>query len=365
MLGILLKNADGEDATTGGEAMGRSSALADAFVVAVRIASEHSSSIEEIEAHSKVQEVLGHISKRLAANQQIQYLTERRSIWPLLSAGALARSIPVDTVTVTNLAKDAIDTFTQRLKNGRNEHSIEKKSIKELLLELESNTIANAKDFYLELGEEMPESLFVLPPATDEQISALESKLKTKLPADYKEFLKLSNGFGRAWNGYFLDPALNDVDEIDWAEMYTADAPIELHETPTGCFDLETKDNGWPTYEKALQLGTEDLFDFWFLPPQEAAKALKAYKEALKSPEMPEDQRVQTLKIIDSKYGSWEALEKLEWDVVELSDGVNVSFGSFTQFLQEKVKSSAAGCWQGEGQIEEACFSYGCKPGGN
>ncbi|KAH7150145.1 hypothetical protein B0J13DRAFT_660955 [Dactylonectria estremocensis] len=341
MLDMLLQCAVGEDATTGGAAMERSSALADASVIAVRIASEHSSAIEKIETHSKVQEVLGHISKRLAANQQIQYLTERRSIWPLFSTGALARSIPVDTVKVNNLAKDAIETYTQRFKN-------------ELLLEMEKNTIASIKSHPEELGEEVPESIFVLPPATDDEISALERKLETKLPADYKEFLKVSNGFGRTWNGYYLDSALDGVDDIDWAEMITDNAIIQLHEPPNGVFDLQFAIDEWPCYKKALQLGSEDVFEFWILPPQETARAIGAYKKALESPEVLEDKRIETMKITDSKYGSWEAFEKLD-----------SSYGTFTKFLQEKVKISAMGCWEGEGQIEQACFSYSCKPDDN
>ncbi|KAH7017251.1 hypothetical protein EDB80DRAFT_704455 [Ilyonectria destructans] len=365
-LETLLKHADGEDATTGGGAMQRSSTLADALVVAIRIASEHASSLEGIENHEKVQEVLGHISKRLSANQQIQYLTERRSIWPLLLSGALSRSIPVDTNKVNALAKDVIDTFTERLKNGRKAHPVETKSIKELLIELERNTVANVERDALEFGGEVPESLFIFPPATDGQVSALEHKLNTKLPNDYKEFLKLSNGFGRTWNGYYLDPPLDGVDDIDWADVYTEDAPIALHETPTGNFDLDLSEEGeWPIYEKALQLGTEDIFDYWFLPPQETKKALEAYREVLKTPEVSEEKKTQTIKLITSKYRSWEAFEKLEWVVVEMSHGEDTSCGSFTQFLQEKVNRSAKGMWQGEGEIEEGCFSYSCKPSGN
>lgn len=59
----LLKHAENCDASTGGEAMQRNNALADALVMAIRLASKHGSSIKETKADVKVQEVLSHASK--------------------------------------------------------------------------------------------------------------------------------------------------------------------------------------------------------------------------------------------------------------------------------------------------------------
>src|SRR3954467_5085835 len=51
------------------------------------------------------------------------------------------------------------------------------------------------------------------PPASDEQIVAAEARLKIPLPPSYKEFLRVSNGWGRT------SPAIDRVwgtEEIGW-----------------------------------------------------------------------------------------------------------------------------------------------------
>ncbi|KAH6880389.1 hypothetical protein B0T10DRAFT_495339 [Thelonectria olida] len=359
----LLKLA--EPADPSGDApmrVNRSGALGDALSVAIRLASEHTSSMQDIEADARVQEVLGLIFKRMHERQVIQYVSERRANWPLLATGALARKIPVDMAKVEALATDVLETFADRFKNGRKAHVGENKSIRELLEELERNTKKNSVDHYAEIGSPIPESLF-RPPATDEQILALEHRFETTLPDDYKEFLKISNGFGRTWNGYYLDPPLFAVDDVDWAGVYVDGLPVELHDTPTGNMDLELPGGReWPSYEKLLELGSEDVLDVWFLPPRETKKVLAAYKEALDSPDTPELVKRQTRKQITSRFGSWEAFQNLEWVAMERHDIESVACGSFTQFLGERLRKSAMGVWQGEGERTSACFAYSCMP---
>jgi hypothetical protein len=50
------------------------------------------------------------------------------------------------------------------------------------------------------------------PPATDQQIADLEKQLKIVLPADYKDFLKVSNGFAGTVNNFVVD--IDPVDKI-------------------------------------------------------------------------------------------------------------------------------------------------------
>jgi cell wall assembly regulator SMI1 len=49
-------------------------------------------------------------------------------------------------------------------------------------------------------------------PATDEQILKLENQLQIKLPGDYKEFLKVTNGFAGTVNEFAVD--FDPVDKI-------------------------------------------------------------------------------------------------------------------------------------------------------
>ena len=360
-LETLLTHAADEpfsDGTTGGAAMERSAALADALSLAIKLASQDSSSLEEIERDPKVQETLGLISKRLQAHQQIEYVTERRNVWPLLSSGALARKVPVDQAKVS---KEAIETFTERLKCGRKQDSTEQKSILDLLNELEHNTTTNGMSFYIEADGEVPETFFRLPPASDQQIADLEKKLDVTLPEDYKEFLKTSNGFGGTWNGFYADPPLNPVHEVDWTEPYSEELPIELHETPTGNMDIPCamgrEWNEWPLYEKVLQIGQEDVFAVWMLPPPETKKVVDAYNEAMGHPQVPEDMKRETRNLIASKYGSWEEFENMSWVVVEMDEGRGHAHGSFKKFLEEKVRNSAT-----VSEREERSFAHSCRP---
>ncbi|KAH7267982.1 hypothetical protein MRS44_011735 [Fusarium solani] len=360
-LGVLLETAKDSDASSGGAAMERSNALATALAMAIRLASQHTSSIEEIEADPKVQKALGYIAVRMHGNQAISRLTEHRTNWRLLSTGALARKIPVAMTKVEAFGQEVIATFTERLKNGRHPHPREKKSIRELLDELDRNTRANGTSQYEAMGEEVPESLFVLPPATDEQISALECRLDTVLPDDYKEFFKISNGFGGTWNGYYLEPPLHGVDDVEWAEFYGDILPMELHESPTGNLDLDLPgEREWPTYGRPIELGSEDVLQAQFIPPHDTKRAIEAYKESLESPETPDAVKQHTRKLIASKYGSWEAFEKLEWVAMDQHDTESVAYGTFTQFLQERVQKSEMGTWQGQGERDRGSFAYSC-----
>ncbi|KAI8663910.1 SMI1-KNR4 domain-containing protein [Fusarium keratoplasticum] len=360
-LGVLLETAKDSDASSGGAAMERSNALATALAMAIRLASRHTSSIEEIEADPKVQKALGYIAVRMHGNQAINRLTEHRTNWRLLSTGALARKIPVDMTKVEAFGQEVIATFTERLKNGRHAHPREKKSIRELLDELNRNTRANGTSEYEAMGEEVPESLFVLPPATDEQISALERRLDIVLPDDYEEFFKISNGFGGTWNGYYLEPPLHGVDDVEWAEFYGDILPIELHESPTGNLDLDLPGGReWPTYGRPIELGSEDVLQAQFIPPHDTRRAIEAYKECLESPETPDAVKQHTRKLIASKYGSWEAFEKLEWVAMDQHDTESVAYGTFTQFLQERVQKSEMGKWEGQGERDRGSFAYSC-----
>jgi hypothetical protein len=51
------------------------------------------------------------------------------------------------------------------------------------------------------------------PPATEDQIIQAETRLKTRLPSSYREFLKVSNGWHKP---SILINHLSPVEEIDW-----------------------------------------------------------------------------------------------------------------------------------------------------
>ena len=61
------------------------------------------------------------------------------------------------------------------------------------------------------------------PPATDEQIAELESQLQIELPNDYKEFLKVTNGFAGTVNEFVVD-----FDPVDKSYQSTQDTCAEF-----------------------------------------------------------------------------------------------------------------------------------------
>ncbi|KAF4944213.1 hypothetical protein FSARC_14728 [Fusarium sarcochroum] len=350
------ENCDGMD---GRPAMTRSAALADALAIAIDMASEDNPDIQEIEKDKKVQKVLDRISRRMHSHHAAKCLTERRINWSLLATGALARKIPVDLAKLDAFSEEVIATFKNRFEKGRQLHE---GSIKELLIELDRNTRNNSDASQYQM-EPVPETLFSAP-ATDEQILAVERKLDIQLPDDYREYLKISNGFGGEglWNGYHLVAPLFGTDDLEWEEGF--DIPIELHESVTAGWDLSFPDDlEWPSYEKELLLfGRSDIFAVYFIPPDLTKKVLEAYSEAFSSSDISNDLKQQIHKSIASQYGSWDEFQKLEWVAVSMDEGWPTAHGTFTQFLQDKVRESSRADSEGEAVSRWGSIAYSCMP---
>ncbi|KAJ4258255.1 hypothetical protein NW762_008404 [Fusarium torreyae] len=333
----------------------------DALAIAVRLTSKQTSDVQEVEKDSKVQEALGLISDRLHKPRTIGYLAGRHEICPLLSTGALARKLPIDKDKIHAFGKEVVETFSERFTNGRKSHESESLSTKDLLLELERNTKANSTSHYEEMGDPIPETLFVQPPATDEQISNLEKRLEVTLPDDYKEFLKLSNGFGGTWNGYHPDPPLFGVDDVEWDDPDLAIPYLELHESISGTFDLELSERKeWPDSGQTVKIGYEDVLSVHLIPPKQTKNILEAYQEAMDGLATSDAMKQQALKTVKSRYGSWEELQKLEWSAVEQHDSDTLPYGTFRMLLEERLRKSMNEPYTEEGGKEKETFAYSC-----
>ncbi|KAH7141668.1 hypothetical protein EDB81DRAFT_869740 [Dactylonectria macrodidyma] len=295
----------------------RSAALADALSTAITLASNKTSDLDEIQNDSKVQEVLKLIAGNLHKRQTISYLAGRHELCKLLSTGAVARKVPVDKDRLDALGKDVIATFTEQL-----------------LLEVERNTKANSMSLWEEKGKPVPETLFVLPPATDEQILALEKRLHVTLPDDYKEFLKITNGFGGTWNGFHLDPLLCGVDDVRWTDPGLETPYLEFHESISGTVELNLPDGRvWPDSGPTVEIGSEDVLSNLL---------------AMDGWDTPENAKKQALRVIESRYGSFEKMQKLEWAAIERHDSDTLPCGTFRQFLEQRLRRSANGPYPDE-----------------
>lgn len=345
---------------------GGSSVVVDALCTAMRLASKHIEDLQEIKSDSRVQEALELISKNLHRKRIIKSLVARHELCGILSAGELAQKVPVDKAKLEAAGKEVIATFSERFTKGRKKHDIESKPMKEVLLELERYTKANGTSHWDAMEESVPETLFVLPPATDEQVSSLEKKLGITLPDDYKDFLKISNGFGGTWNGYHLDNPLYGVDDVSWARESFEVPYVELHNSISGIIELRINDISkpeWPSSGRAVEIGSLDVLSTLLITPKNTKVILDAYQEALDDPRNTDDAKKQTLKSIEARYGSLEEMKKLDWAVIEQHDSETLPSGTFRQCLEERLRRAKSGPNLYGTEKELGGIAYSCKAG--
>lgn len=342
----------------------RSFAAVNALSTAVKLASRQTDDIQEIKNQLRVQEILEIIAKNLEKKRMVSLLVGRHELCALLCTGELARKVPVDHARLKAAGKELIDTFFKRFSSGRKKDEIESKPLKEVLLQLERETKTNAVDHWAEVKEPIPETLFVLPAATEEQISSLEKKLNITLPDDYKEFLKLSNGFGRTWNGYHLDNPLFGVESVCWVDE-TLDIPyVEFHDSIRGVLELTVGDKPrleWPSSGPTVQVGAWDVLNTLLIPPKGTRTILDAYQEALEDPRAPEDAKRQVLKSIEARYGSLEEMKKLEWAAIERHDSETLPCGTFRQCLEERLRRAKKRDVPYDMERELGGIAYSCR----
>jgi cell wall assembly regulator SMI1 len=66
-------------------------------------------------------------------------------------------------------------------------------------------------------------------PATEQEIMAAEVKLGIKLPDDYKDFLRITNGFSAPTD---IEPTFRSLDKIDWLKNTDPDLINVFHILP-------------------------------------------------------------------------------------------------------------------------------------
>lgn len=257
--------------------------------------------------------------------------------------------IPEDPNAAAELSQRVIGAFTLRFQQDRQPHMHEGKPIEQLLNVINKNTKTNSRKHYDEAGWDMPESFYVNPPATEDEIGDLERRIGLALPDDFKCFLRISNGFGPTWDGILLQPKINQAKDIGWGDDNVLGGgilPMEFHDEPSGLVDMARSMgrewDDWPKPERSLLLGQEDVMHVWMLPPDQTKKVIEAYNEAMNHPVVSDDKKKQTHNFIASKFGSWQCFEVLDWVVVEELEGESTVYGSFTTYLERRAFQSEA-----------------------
>ncbi|KAF5694402.1 hypothetical protein FDENT_1269 [Fusarium denticulatum] len=336
------------------------SGLADALASAFRLAWKQTPDLEEVQNNSRVQEVLELLARNLYKRGIISRLAGRHDLSGLLATGVLAQKVPVDKKKIEALGKDVVATFAERFSKGRKPRDIESKPMKDVLLELERNTKPKSLGYWEEMEQDPPATLFNLPPATDEQISSLEKRLKVTLPDDYKEFLKITNGFGGTWNGFHLDPPLHSVDDVEWSDPLF-DPLVQFHESISGVFKLDLPESDdWPSSGPNIEIGREDVLGILLLTPDCTKEVLEAYDTAFKGSDTSEDDKKQEMKIIEAHYGSYDNMKKLDWATIEFHDSEDIPCGTFRQFLENRLRRTTTVGYPDENSKEAGSLAYSC-----
>lgn len=349
-------------------------ALVMALSLAVQQLTSAGKVLGEIEQDDEVQEILEKIEIRMSMGVAVRPLMEHRNLWPLLMFGAMRRKIGVDENKMAMLSQEVVFAHMERFGRGRQPSILEGFSIPELVQTINDNTQrCMQKD-----GLEVPQSIIREPPPDiNERIRALEERVGEKLPEDYKEFLRTSNGLGEPWGRYFIGTALYGVDEIRWAEVeFLEDAPLVFHEEPSGRGSISWESGRWPVWKetRALALSCHP-FRPWstlLIPPSETRKVFEAYAYLLYPPVVDgEEEDTSYLltedgdpdmiaKVLEAKFGDWQEqyLNNDGWLVMRdnlMINGHPFAFGSFRTYLEGLADESK------DVQEQGGWFSYKCQ----
>jgi hypothetical protein len=278
-------------------------------------------------------------------------------IWKLLAKVKLGEALSVYESDVDAYVQEGCALIKQRSTQGP-ARSYASKTVNELVQSLDEAIHADRQDDGV--GEDDPPSLLA-PGATEAQLTALEERLATpleadgdekwvmlpwgKLPEDYKDFLRASNGFPA--DGSLFSPAdeVAPDDELvpdcDWLHdmeytlfpddreyIHGSDPDQELDNIPLGeytCFTIGTGDR-----EGVVTL----------IPPNSVRPIVerfeKAYAEANE-----QIKRVYERAALDL-YGGLANLRKLEWLCLEFQHSAYEQriWGGLRPYLEEYVKRS-------------------------
>lgn len=285
----------------------------------------------------------------------IDALVVVEQLWPYYMRGLLADAVGISAEELKSKGEKLVKAFSARLSRGYTpvENPLESKTLKELLEVGEKNTLTGpGEQHWEEMGGGAPETLFKQP-ATTEEISDLESRLKVNLPQDYKEFLGITNGFGSGddmqdgvFNGYFPDPELFATDKVAWLSDAWIALPFEMLKIPREIEDpyrkpSEAWDTAMPTLDRVVHIGKRDIDDVWLVPPELVQKAKSAYLEMLENGDGMHKKILQ--RAMKDFAGSMEQFMELEWCCIKSSSGgaaTTTVFSSFRSYLEDVVEDS-------------------------
>ena len=298
---------------------------------------------------------------------ETQPAIESRQAWKLYKSGALRQQLDIDEAALATFAKDFENALAERLSNGRARPRANT-YMQELLEAVEYNTNNNAEA--REVNPEPLETTLFHSPAIDSQIEEAETRLNTTLPADYKTFLRLSNGFGSPWGHPLGDlrTPLRPVDKLRWLDSAEEDYFTDL------TLDLPTRWDKWPfappptkkayacnevtehfLIGRALEIGTQEIDNMWLLPPSTVTPIKDAVTKMLNDETLGEREKNSVRVAIRDFAGSEEEWEEMEWACVTWASGGVAAmyvYSGFRAWLEDVVEKGTVGL-NGEEEKEQ------------
>ena len=287
----------------------------------------------------------------------VDMLSEAEHLWPYYIRGLIADAMGISQETVTKKAEAALHAFVDRLTNGPTTSELKGKSMRDLLQAASDMTLdgAGAKYWEEEDGVTKPDNMF-RNAATEDGISKLEEKLGIALPEDYKSFLRITDGFGSEetesgiYNGYFTDPPLKSVEDVEWSSeeyfIYPIE-PLEISREVEELAPLDPESESWrtwgsrlPSLSRVLLIGTCDTDNVALIEPREFDRARKVYKDMYADAKTTKHKR-QLDRAVAEFCGNWENFEKIDWACAEWNDSELSIFQSFRAYLEDSIESGS------------------------
>jgi hypothetical protein len=237
------------------------------------------------------------------------FIAHSPEAWKQLREKKLAEELGIK--DVDDYIGEGLKTLQQRFTTGPT--SLDK-SIPELVKFMNENYVATQAGDPSEADGDEAAPSYLMSPASADDIQELEERIGFTLPDDYKEFLRVSNGFSEKHDPLDASGIFYGSSCVDWDEFIEdTQQGIELLPYPYTAIDLMDTFE-WPKAQ-AVSLGAGgDEGQIWLFEPENVKKALEEFERGYKN--APEkDKRVFERGALDL-YGGLEEMRKLEWVVI-------------------------------------------------
>ncbi|KAF2651822.1 hypothetical protein K491DRAFT_696127 [Lophiostoma macrostomum CBS 122681] len=290
-------------------------------------------------------------------NRLYDEVPKLRYAWRLLATGVLRGKLGVDEKSLERKGEDAIAAIDKRLRDGPIRRPLESKTIDELIDIIDKNLYdeeydreVSAKARATGTGPKpagrQPQlglrNLLRKPPATGDEISAVEKSIGMELPDDYKAFLRTSNGFAEHNQIHYID-VIAGTDTLAWKPPLIPEYTLKI--LP----DFESKvgpDIPGVELDQVLNLnamaGESDYV--YLIKPEYMDEARKRLKDCY---EKFADEKMK--RIIDMSvrnyYGGWEELESLDWGIMRFEKYYSHFVPGFRTYLEDLASTSGTFKW--------------------